>query len=497
MREQAALQLRGRREGRAIYELLPSDSPGVGLAALPRPTPGDLFLDLEGDSFVFDGGLEYLFGLVDFGEPELDFTVRDAPGPARYQAFWAVNRAEEKRAFEQVIDRVILGRQEFRDLHLFHFGHREADALKKLSCLHATREAEVDQLLRDGVLVDLLPIVRHGLRASVESYSLKELEKLHGFTRTTELRDAARAMQLVGWWLETGDDSLSVADLKATVQSYNRDDCLSTAKLRNFLERLRLELEKQRGQPLARPARVETKAPDELSDRQQLVFDLARRLTAEPAHPAAPQRRLLADLLDFHWREAKSGWWEHYRARELAPADRLEDRSCIAELTYAGEAGRIKQSIVHLYTFPEQEYALRATPEPCDPDTGKPAGDVLELGPRHLKLKRGARSNVPHPRALIAGKPIDSKPLPESLLAFGEAVLRGTPGFEAAQALLLRSAPVAADGSALLRAGEEPEQTLSRLAHRPRGQCDRRAGSAWLWQDLPGRAHDFRCAAAG
>jgi len=465
VREQAALQLRGRREGRAIYELLANDAPGVGLQALPKPTPGDLFLDLEGDSFVFDGGLEYLFGLVDFGEPELDFTVRDAPGPARYQAFWAVNRAEEKRAFEQVIDRVILGRQEFRDLHLFHFGHREADALKKLSCLHATREAEVDQLLRDGVLVDLLPIVRHGLRASVESYSLKELEQLHGFARTTELRDAARAMQLVGWWLETGDDGLAVADLKATVQSYNRDDCLSTAKLRDFLERLRLELAKQRGQPLARPTRVETKPPDELNDRQQQVLELARRLTAEPGHPAAPQRRLLADLLDFHWREAKSGWWEHYRARELAPADRLEDRSCIAELTYAGEAGRIKQSIVHLYTFPEQEYALRATPEPCDPETGKPAGDVLELGPRHLKLKRGARSNVPHPRALIAGKPIDSKPLPDSLLALGEAVLQGTPGFEAAQALLLRSPPAAAGGAALLRDGEAPEQALTRLAH--------------------------------
>jgi predicted RecB family nuclease len=464
VREQAALQLRGRREKRAIYELLTNDVPGIGLEALPRPTPGDLFLDLEGDSFVLDGGLEYLFGLVDFGEPELDFTVRDVPGSARYQAFWAVNRAEEKRAFEQVIDRVILGRQEFRDLHLFHFGHREADALKKLSCRHATREAEVDQLLRDGVLVDLLPIVRHGLRASVESYSLKELESLHGFERATGLRDAARAMQLVGWWLETGDDTFSVADLKATVQSYNKDDCLSTAKLRDFLERLRLELSQQRGTPLARPVREESKVAEELNARQQAAADLARRLTRDAAHPAAKQRRLLADLLEFHWREAKSGWWEHYRARELAPADRLDDRSCIAELSYAGEAGRIKQSIVHLYTFPEQEYSLRSTPEPCDPETGKPAGDVVELGPRHVKLKRGARSSVPHPRALIAGKPIDSKPLPDSLLALGEAILRDQPGFEAAQALLLRAPPTSAGGAALVRDGEAPEQALARLA---------------------------------
>ena len=464
VREQAALQLKGRQEKRAIYELLQNDVRGIGLEALPKPTPGDLFLDLEGDSFVLDDGLEYLFGLVDFGEPELDFTVRDAPGPARYQAFWAINRAEEKRAFEQVIDRVLLGRQEFPALHLFHFGHREADALKKLSCRHATREAEVDQLLREGVLVDLLPIVRHGLRASVESYSLKELEALHGYQRSTPLREAARAMQLFGWWLETGDHAVAVVDLKSSVQSYNRDDCLSTAQLREFLERMRSELEATRGVTFARPQRPDVKPQEELNERQQVTAALAKRLTEDAAHPHAAARQLLANLLDFHWREAKSGWWEHYRALELAPADRLEDRSCIADLRYVKELEKVKQSIVHLYEFPEQEHSLRTTPEPCDPDTGKPPGNVLEIGARHVKIKRGIRSTTEHPRALIVGKPIDSKPLPESLLALGEAVLLDEPGFEAAKALLLRTPPAALAGAALSRDGEAPEAALARLA---------------------------------
>ncbi len=462
--EQAALQLKGRQEKRAIYELLQNDVPGIGLEALPKPTPGDLFLDLEGDSFVFDDGLEYLFGLVDFGEPELDFTVRDAPGPTRYRAFWAVNRAEEQRAFEQVIDRVLLGRQEFPNLHLFHFGHREADALKKLSCRHATREAEVDQLLREGVLVDLLPIVRHGLRASVESYSLKELESLHGYLRATPLRAAARAMQLFGWWLETGDDAVSVGDLKSAVQSYNQDDCLSTAQLRMFLERLRGELERKRGVTLPRPQRPDTKPQDELNARQQVTAALARRLTEDLRHPRAAPRQLLANLLDFHWREAKSGWWEHYRALELPPADRLEDRSCIADLRFVKELAKVKQSIVYLYEFPEQEHSLRTTPEPCDPDTGKPPGSVVEVGARHVKIKRGIRSATGHPRALIVGKPIDSKPLPESLLALGEAVLLDKPGFEAAKALLFRTPPSALASAALNRDGEAPEEALARLA---------------------------------
>jgi predicted RecB family nuclease len=487
IREQAALQLRGRLEGRAIYELLHSEQRGIGLEALPQPTPGDLFLDLEGDSFVLDDGLEYLFGLLDFGEPELGFPQRHAPGLPRYQPLWATNREEEKRAFERVIDRVLLGRQEFAGLHVYHFGHREADALKKLSCRHATREAEVDQLLRDGVLVDLLPIVRHALRASVESYTLKELESLHGFRRETKLRDAARALQLFGWWLETGDEVLPLGELKAAVTSYNRDDCLSTAELRSFLERLRMELGQLRGQPVPRPQRQPEKPAEERSERQLAVAALGRRLTADDAHPQARARRLLADLLEFHWREAKSGWWEHFRAAELAPADRLEDRSAIAELTYVGEVGKIKQSVVHRYAFPEQEHSLRLTPSPIDPDTKESAGSVVDIKPRHVDIKRGIRSTAPHPRALIVGKPIRSELLADGLFALGAALLEAKPGFEAALALLNRTPPSAGGGMALLSDGEPPEAALSRLG---RGL----SGSVVAVQGPPGSGKTYQAA---
>jgi predicted RecB family nuclease len=463
IREQAAIQLRGRNEGRALYELLPHEQRGVGLEALPLPTPGDLFLDLEGDSFALDDGLEYLFGVLDFGEPELDFTVRDAPGAPRYHAFWAASRAEEKIAFERVIDRIVYGRQEFPQLHVFHFGHREADALKKLSCRHATRENEVDQLLRDGVLVDLLPIVRHALRASVEGYTLKELEVLHGFRRETNLRDAARAMQLFGWWLETGDEVLPLAALKSKITSYNRDDCASTAQLRSFLESLRPQLAERRGAPVPRPEREQEEPPKARSARQLATAALAARLTEAPEHPQAGARRLLADLLEFHWREAKSGYWEYFRARDLAPADRLEDRCAIAELSYVGPVGTIKKSIVHRYSFPEQEHSLRASSSPLDADTRKSPGKVVAIGSRHVDIKRGASSSVPHPRALVVGAPIDTDVLADSLFAFGEALLEDRPGFEAARALLLRQPPQPAGEGTLLLPGELPEHALARL----------------------------------
>ncbi len=59
---------------------------------------------------------------------------------------------------------------------------------------HATREEEVDTLLRDGVFVDLYRAVRQGIRASVESYSIKELEPLYGFEREVDLREAGSSI---------------------------------------------------------------------------------------------------------------------------------------------------------------------------------------------------------------------------------------------------------------------------------------------------------------
>ena len=59
---------------------------------------------------------------------------------------------------------------------------------------HATREEEIDDLLRGEVLVDLYRITRQALRASVPSYSIKEVEKLFGFERTAEVGGGSKAV---------------------------------------------------------------------------------------------------------------------------------------------------------------------------------------------------------------------------------------------------------------------------------------------------------------
>ena len=147
-----------------------------------------------------------------------------------------------KQAFERFVDFVIARLKQFPDLHIYHFAPYEPSALKRLMGRYATREEELDRLLRSKLFVDLYSVVRHGLRASVESYSIKRLEALYGFSRSVSLPDANSALAKVQAGLELGDLDFIGGEDRAVVEGYNRDDCLSTAALRDWLEAQRTQL---------------------------------------------------------------------------------------------------------------------------------------------------------------------------------------------------------------------------------------------------------------
>ena len=64
IREQARLQVQGREEHRHIYDLLVPPEVGKGLCSLPTPSPGDIFLDFEGDQFIRLRTLKKRFNLL-------------------------------------------------------------------------------------------------------------------------------------------------------------------------------------------------------------------------------------------------------------------------------------------------------------------------------------------------------------------------------------------------------------------------------------------------
>lgn len=469
VREQARIQVEGRRDNKPRYELLTDVVQGKGLAALPPPSPGDLFFDFEGspyyeESRLDEPGLEYLFGWVDADQ--------------KYHARWALDRDAERKAFQEFMDFVREHWKAHPDFHIYHFHSYETSAFKRLAGRYGTREEELDQLLRGGVFVDLHRVVRQGLRASVESYSIKKLEPFYGFERDVELETASRALSNLEAWLSLRKDHEGEdQELLKEVEGYNRDDCISTLRLRDWLESLREELEEVAGEEVPRP---EPEDPDLSEDGeeiqahiQELTDGLTRDVPAdlEQADEEQRARWLLAQLLGWHRREEKSMWWRYFAWMELDAQELLEDGSTLGGLIYEGIREEVKRSYVHRYRFPAQDHEIKPGDRPHDPVTEKSAGKVMTVDDvgRTIDLKRGMNNDAPHPEALIPLDRVPDSVLRESIQRTAAATIEHGLGdahpYRAASDLLLRHRPrVGQDpGAALVPEGENASDGVIRL----------------------------------
>ncbi|PWT89450.1 MAG: nuclease, partial [Acidobacteria bacterium] len=324
IRQQARLQLEYRETKKPVYEILEIEA-DRGLCRLPEPSKGDIFLDFEADPFVENGGLEYLLG----------YSTMDG----EYTAMWALNRIEERRMFESFLEMVIRRLNQFPDLHIYHFSPYEPTALKRLAGRYSSRQDELDRLLRGGVFVDLYAVVKQALQASVERYSIKDLEIFSGFKRNIDLDQAKENLHQLEFALELNDLEGIAAETCKIVAGYNRDDCLSTAKLRDWLETLRA------GKEISRPALQSGEPSEEVDERRQKVLAVMDRLLRDT--PEDPQQQnheqhakwLLAQMLEWHRREDKVSWWEYFRLNDLTDEELMDERSAISGLQFSKRIG--------------------------------------------------------------------------------------------------------------------------------------------------------------
>ncbi len=334
LRAQAALQHAGPyTDGAPRHELLDAWEVGHGLCALPRPSPGDLFFDMEGDGLARDVPLEYLFGAVDT--------------QGVYRAWWGHDDAGERRAFEGFVDYAIAQLERHPDMHIYHYAAYEKVALRRLMSRHGTREEEVDRLLRNEVLVDLYRVVRQGVRLSSDSYSLKKVERLYMPAREELIADAAGSMVMYERWLNSRQDGADGDQaLLEEIASYNERDCISTAQLRDWLEARRIEEESLRGAPIERPSAVERDVGESLRAKiaatQEVATALVERLPPDPdaRTEAEAATWLLAPLLSYHRRENKVNWWRHYDQLAMSPEELERDTYALGPLEMIGDARR-------------------------------------------------------------------------------------------------------------------------------------------------------------
>lgn len=470
--EQARIQLRGRTEGAPAHELLPIE-PGRGLLRLPAPSQGDLFFDFEGDPFVDGGGLEYLFGFAAASE-SLD-GARTAHESWSYEKIWALTRSEEKRALEQFVDFALARWAAHPGMHIYHFGGYERAALERLVGRHATRAAELDRLFRAERLVDLHAVTRQTLRASVERYSLKDLEPFFGFRRRTDLGDASKALRRMESFLELGVDTHEEPDTLETVRSYNEEDCIATAGLRDWLERIRTE-QVAIGFDLSRPTLQFGQPSDQIDEREQktaAVFaSLVDGVSEDPSERNDEQRArwLLAYLLDYFNREVKCAWWEFFRVREMEQEDLLLERSALYGLTFeAEEDGGTEACPIHRYGFPAQEAAIAPRDELHEVGGGA-FGTVVHCDSlrRIISIKKRKGNANRHPIAVHVRDVVLPSPLDASLLELCRSVVANGidgPGPQrAARDLLLRRPPRRKNGAPLCLPGESAQDAAVRLA---------------------------------
>ena len=148
LRRQAALQLGYRKDHVAALRAdpaRPDDAAGRGLAALPAPSRLDVFFDIEADPWASTTGSSTCSAGSTIVDGRADFTRRSGrtTEPRRRRcssasSTWSSDRLERDPT-----------------MHVYHYGGYESGALKRLMQRHATREDEVDRLLRGSMLVDL------------------------------------------------------------------------------------------------------------------------------------------------------------------------------------------------------------------------------------------------------------------------------------------------------------------------------------------------------
>ncbi|PPH17080.1 DNA helicase [Rathayibacter sp. AY1C4] len=458
LRAQARLQVRSESSPVPAVEVIDASV----LAGLPAPDPGDLFFDFEGDPLYTEDnrewGLDYLFGMVDDQE--------------RFTALWAHDLAAERRALLDFLALLRARRAEHPRMHVYHYASYERSHLLSLALRHGVGEEEVDALLRDGVLVDLYPVVRRALRVGSRSYSLKKLEPLYMGEEERDASGVTNAADSIEMYVEAraaqrADPAEGQRGLDL-VAEYNAYDCRSTLRLRDWL----LELAPPREEL---PPLLEVEIPVPREPHPVAVALLAQVEGIEPRERTADQTALAlaGAAIDYHRREAKTFWQEHFDrlrqpldewadTRDVVMIDRVEVVRDWAKLPRARTQSRELRILGRLApgsrlgtgSSPYLVYEAPAPPGAPSPGPGlRGASERSEIlavdddGERIvLLLKEGLKAGEdPHddaPVALAPAPPPRAAPQPEAIAEWGGEVLDALPAMLADPALdVLRRVP--------------------------------------------------------
>ncbi|GAA1137172.1 TM0106 family RecB-like putative nuclease [Microbacterium natoriense] len=478
LRAQAELQLRADAAGTPTFDV----HYAAAIHTLPVPSHGDIFFDFEGDPLYTEPapagesewGIDYLFGWVD----NLD----------QYTALWAHDFAAEKRALEDFLDFVKVRRAAHPGMHIYHYAPYETSHLVAMAARHGVREGEVDRLLREGVFVDLYPLVLRTVRVGSRSYSIKKLEPLYmgADVRTSDVQKgddsivqyvAAREFAAAG---EQAEADAVFADLA----DYNRYDCVSTRRLRNWL----IDIAREKG--------VHPAPPDQADEAMYEPSPRSVALLGDAEHDVeaggdGQVHRIAAAAIDYFPREAKSFWVSHFQrlrepvtmwdgTRDVIRVDRFS--STVSRDWSVGEGRRVMSRDIEIrgevspgttLGVGSQPFALYEVPAPFDTEVPSRVvhvphtvtiAEVLDDGYLVTETAVQGQTWDELPIALTPAAPPRVVSLQGAIDEWADAVHLAAPGFpdDAATDILRRIPPRTVSGAPLPEAGGDTIDAIVR-----------------------------------
>ncbi len=432
LRRQARLQVASRGKRVPEFEVLPPDEDKrAGLAALPPASSGDVYFDLEGFPLA-ENGLEYLFGAV---------TVHD--GTPKFRDWWAHDAAQEKAAFESVVDWLHGRWKADPAMHIYHYAAYEVSALRRLMGRYATREAEVDDLLRSEVFVDLLSITRAAVAIGTSGYSLKDIEVLFSPARKAGVTDAASSMVEYQRWMDRGEPSdWRHSPILTAIRDYNREDCEATWRLAAWLRGLQ-----SKAGVHYMPVEAPPEEPQEARPADALADALLARAVTETDGERKRVTELVAWLLNYHRREERPMWWRYFDRLKASEEELFNDADCLAGLVRTNKRPvRVKQSLEVEYRFdPEQDTKIEEGDKVYMLTGAAPVRNTVgafDVDRGLLTMSFGPSKAIPDRCSLIPDEWVSSKPLQEAVFRFAERWQRGdVASVQAIDDLLFRRPP--------------------------------------------------------
>lgn len=190
---------------------------------IPTPTAQDLFFDIEWFTPVLEETeLIFEFGFVDAKE---QFTSLDG-----------FTKQDELPNFKKFVELAMAKMHADPLARIYHYSNPETTYLQKLADRYGILQDEVHFLI--SRMVDLRKVASSMILPGANGYSIKQLERYYDADvklnrKANGVSGGADAMFL--FYQATVLDQANAEDYMNVIRAYNKDDCLSTKLLRDWL----------------------------------------------------------------------------------------------------------------------------------------------------------------------------------------------------------------------------------------------------------------------